>query len=46
LHQDQRERLPKLTGNIFNASAGDEAVSFVEALKAEMMLLCNKNPTL
>ena len=42
MHQDQRERLPKLTGNIFNPPAGDKAISFVEALKAEMLLLCNK----
>ena len=39
LHQDQREHLPKLTSHIFNASAGDEAMSFVEAVKAEMLLL-------
>jgi hypothetical protein len=32
LHQDQRERLPKLAGDIFDASAGDKAVSFVEAV--------------
>ena len=31
MHKDQREHLPKLTGNIFNPSAGDEAVSLVEA---------------
>jgi hypothetical protein len=42
LHQDQREHLPKLTGNIFNASAGDEAVSLIDAFKADMLLLCNK----
>jgi hypothetical protein len=39
LHQDQRERLPKLTSDIFNPSTGDKAMSFVDALKAEMMLL-------
>jgi len=46
LHQDQREHLPELASNIFNASAWDKGVSLVEALKAEMLLLCNKNPTL
>jgi hypothetical protein len=39
LHQDQREHLPKLTGNIFNPSEGDKAMSFVETLNAEEMLL-------
>jgi hypothetical protein len=42
LHQDQREHLPELTGNIFNPPAGDEGVSLIDALKADMLLLCNK----
>ena len=32
LHQDQRECLPKLAGDIFGASAGDKAVSLLEAV--------------
>jgi hypothetical protein len=39
LHQDQREHLPELTGNIFNPPAGDEGVSLIDALKADMLLL-------
>jgi hypothetical protein len=46
LHQDQREHLSKLASHIFNAPAGDEGVSLVEAATAEMLLLYNKNPTL
>jgi len=39
LHQDQREHLPELAGDIFNPPTGDKGVSLVEALKAEMLLL-------
>jgi hypothetical protein len=46
LHQDQRKHLPKLTSHIFNAFAGDEAVSLVDVFKAKRLLLCNKNPNL
>ena len=31
MHQNQRERLPELAGDIFNASTGNKGVSFVEA---------------
>ena len=43
LHQDQRECLPKLAGDIFGASAGDKALSLVEVVTADVRMLYNKN---
>ena len=43
LHQDQRECLPKLAGDIFNSPTGDEGVSLVEVVTADVRMLYNKN---